>query len=187
MHVETRSFYSAIHSLCGGPGNHIRKLSVFFCKVSVPMELRLTVKKAGSTRGEGPETQGQWQQLRKVIRKAHRPVVFEVGGLIPDTRCGTQPSKRHSPRISGTPPILALVQRYQVGLRLAAESKHRSYWTHFAQTCLPLLPSFTPTSLLNVVSLLTHHRRCFKSADGIFKYWRLPESVLCSTNRGQPA
>lgn len=53
----------------------------------MPMELRLTVKKAGSTRGKGLETQGRWQELRKAIRKAHRPVVFEVGGLIPDTRC----------------------------------------------------------------------------------------------------
>lgn len=51
------------------------------------MELRLTVQKAGSSRGVGPETRGQWQQLRMVIRKAHRPVVFDVGGLIPDTRC----------------------------------------------------------------------------------------------------
>lgn len=87
-----------------GRENLLAKSSVFFCKVSVPMELRLTVQKAGSTRGEGPETQGQWQQLRKVIRKAHRPVVFEVGGLIPDTRYETRPSKRRSPRMSGTLP-----------------------------------------------------------------------------------
>lgn len=51
------------------------------------MELLLTVQKAGSTRGVGPETQGQWQQLGMVVRKAHRPIVFDIGGLIPDTRC----------------------------------------------------------------------------------------------------
>lgn len=74
------------------------------------MELRLTVKKAGSTRGKGPEAQEQWQKLRKVIRKAHRPVVFEVGGLIPDTRCGMEwnyGAKLRSPKRSGIRPTLA--------------------------------------------------------------------------------
>lgn len=60
-------------------------------KVSVPMELRLTVKKSGTDRkGDGPEPAGHWQQLTKVVQNAHRPVVFEVDGLIPDTRCSVQ-------------------------------------------------------------------------------------------------
>lgn len=51
------------------------------------MELHLTVKKSGTNRrGDGPEPAGHWQQLTKVIRNAHRPVVFEVDSLIPDTR-----------------------------------------------------------------------------------------------------
>lgn len=50
------------------------------------MELRLTVNKSGTNRkGDGP---GHWQQLTKVVRNAHRPVVFEVDGLIADTRYG---------------------------------------------------------------------------------------------------
>lgn len=60
-------------------------------KVSVPMELCLTVKKLGTDRkGEGQEQAGHWQKLAKVVRNAHRPVVFEVDGLIPDTRCSLQ-------------------------------------------------------------------------------------------------
>lgn len=51
------------------------------------MELRLTVQKSGTTRkGDGTEPVGHWQQLTKVVRDAHRPVVFEVDGLIADTR-----------------------------------------------------------------------------------------------------
>ena len=73
-----------------GRENTHAESSALLCKVSVPMELRLTVQKASSNKGEGPGAQGEWQQLSKVIRKAHRPVVFQVGGLIPDTRCETQ-------------------------------------------------------------------------------------------------
>lgn len=51
------------------------------------MELRLTVRKSGTTRiGDGAQPVGDWQQLTKVVRDAHRPVVFEVDGLIADTR-----------------------------------------------------------------------------------------------------
>lgn len=56
-------------------------------QVSVPMELFLTVQKAGTVRkGDEPEPAGHWQQLSKIVREAHRPVVFEVDGLIADTR-----------------------------------------------------------------------------------------------------
>ncbi|CAM9100725.1 unnamed protein product, partial [Hapterophycus canaliculatus] len=56
-------------------------------EVSVPMELRLTIQKSGTRRRDnGPESAGNWQELSKIIRNAHRPVVFEVDGLIPDTR-----------------------------------------------------------------------------------------------------
>lgn len=56
-------------------------------KVSVPMELCLTVQKSGTARkGDGPQPLGHWQQLTKIVRDAHRPVVFEVDGLVADTR-----------------------------------------------------------------------------------------------------
>lgn len=54
-------------------------------QVSVPMELFLTVRKAGSA-GKGEASEGHWQQLSKVVREAHRPVVFEVDDLVSDTR-----------------------------------------------------------------------------------------------------
>lgn len=97
MHVliTTRCYSHCRESYSRGI-NSKSALSLF--KVSVPMELCLTVLKAGSTRGGGSETLGQLQQLKKIIRKAHRPAVFEVGGLIPDTRCATQLSKCRPPR-----------------------------------------------------------------------------------------
>lgn len=53
----------------------------------MPMELCLTVQKAGITRKvAGAELVGHWQQLTKLVQHAHRPVVFEVEGLIADTR-----------------------------------------------------------------------------------------------------
>ncbi|CAM9540792.1 unnamed protein product [Scytosiphon promiscuus] len=56
-------------------------------EVSVPMELHLTLRKSGTTRRDvGSESTGDWQQLTKVVQSAHRPVLFEVDGLIPDTR-----------------------------------------------------------------------------------------------------
>eukprot|EP00903_Cladosiphon_okamuranus_P007797 g7546.t1 len=55
-------------------------------EVSVPMKLHLTVQKSGTTRKDnGAEPTGHWQQLTKAVRDAHRPVVFEVDGLIADT------------------------------------------------------------------------------------------------------
>lgn len=58
------------------------------------MELRLTVQKLG-TKGKGgrAEPVGHWQQLTKVVRDAHRPVVFEVNDLIADTRYVECPSE----------------------------------------------------------------------------------------------
>ncbi|CAM9145767.1 unnamed protein product [Ectocarpus sp. 8 AP-2014] len=56
-------------------------------EVSVPMELCLTVQKSGIARnGNVSQPKGHRQQITKVIRIAHRPVVFEVSGLIADTR-----------------------------------------------------------------------------------------------------
>ena len=58
------------------------------------MELRLTIQKSGNTRkSDNAEPVGHWQQLTKVVRDAHRPVVFEVNSLIADTRYarGTYP------------------------------------------------------------------------------------------------
>lgn len=61
--------------------------ALYKMKVSVPMELRLIVQKSGTTRKcDGVQPVGHWQQLTKVVRDAHRPVVFEVDGLIADTR-----------------------------------------------------------------------------------------------------
>lgn len=54
------------------------------------MELRLTVKRAGSENGDQSGAPAdRWQQLKKVVRVAHRPVVFDVDHLIPDTRYQT--------------------------------------------------------------------------------------------------
>ncbi|CAM9252372.1 unnamed protein product [Ectocarpus sp. 12 AP-2014] len=56
-------------------------------EVSVPMELSLTVQKSGIARnGNVSQPKGHRQHITKVIRIAHRPVVFEVSGLIADTR-----------------------------------------------------------------------------------------------------
>ncbi|CAM9309198.1 unnamed protein product, partial [Ectocarpus fasciculatus] len=56
-------------------------------EVSVPMELCLTVKKSGIARNSNvSQPKGHRQELTKVIPTAHRPVVFEVSGLIADTR-----------------------------------------------------------------------------------------------------
>lgn len=53
------------------------------------MELSLTVQKSGITTSSNvSQPKGHRQLLTKVIRIAHRPVVFEVSGLIADTRCG---------------------------------------------------------------------------------------------------
>ncbi len=72
-----------------GTLKHQLPLIVHLCvmQVSVPMELFLVVRKAGSAgKGEASEPGGHWQQLSKVVRGAHRPVVFEVDGLAADTR-----------------------------------------------------------------------------------------------------
>lgn len=50
------------------------------------MELCLAVTKAGSKNREEAEKGGDWRELRRVVHTAHRPVVFDVDGLIPDTR-----------------------------------------------------------------------------------------------------
>lgn len=51
------------------------------------MELRLVLQKSGAARrDDGPQSAGNWQELKEVVREAHRPVVFEVDGLLPDTR-----------------------------------------------------------------------------------------------------
>ncbi|CAM9243711.1 unnamed protein product [Ectocarpus sp. 4 AP-2014] len=56
-------------------------------EVSLPLELSLTVQKAGiAGNGNVSQPKGHRQQITKVVRIAHRPVVFEVSGLIADTR-----------------------------------------------------------------------------------------------------
>lgn len=57
-------------------------------QVSVPMELILTVRVAGSAPvADATSCSGShWQRLSKIVRAAHRPVTFAVTGLRPDTR-----------------------------------------------------------------------------------------------------
>lgn len=50
------------------------------------MELCLAVIKVGSKNREEAETAGDWRQLKMVVDTAHRPVIFQVDGLTPDTR-----------------------------------------------------------------------------------------------------
>lgn len=66
----------------------LRRIYGGFPKVSVPMELTLTVRKARGGEPQGNEEQSSvdWQRLNKVVRRAHRPLAFDVTGLQPDTR-----------------------------------------------------------------------------------------------------